>query len=177
MEQKRNFGDAALYDILVRGNEIADTLAKMATQKDAIKCAKRRKKKQGKGKHRNTRDRDWAAQPTAGTDSIYLTVETETPSGLTNVWIDGKIHAWIREDTQKKMLIKRVKQAKAGVEKRTQYLAHLDIIDPKRSLTLQSRSRPHTLRQIIQRYSERACTVSTTWKKDTEKVTKVPTQS
>jgi hypothetical protein len=89
---------------------VADKLAKLATKKKTIKMNRHKKGKQERGKHNNTRDRDWPTQPTTGTDPIYITQRIETPAGQTNVWIDGKIHAWARQDTQNNILAKRLKQ-------------------------------------------------------------------
>jgi hypothetical protein len=59
-----------------------------------------------------------------------------------NTWIDDKSHPWCRQDTQRKILKKRTRQANRGKGERTKYLLHLDIIDAHRSFDLSNKAYP-----------------------------------
>jgi len=136
-KQKELINNDALYEILIRGNEIADALASMATKKktrtfDYLEGA------------RKERPRNWAINPTIGTDDIYLTEQQDVEEGgVRTAWIDSNLNTWFKENTQTEILERRLKEAQRGHGERTRYLLFLDVIDKKRSFANASKSKPH----------------------------------
>ena len=134
--QRREFGNDKVYDLLARGNQIADALANLATRGDI-------------------EHRDWARNPTEGTDALYITQRQSGPDAR-NQWIDGNVHKWIKQDTQTKILEKRTRQAEKGVGKRTQYLRHLGETDCARSFASSKKSEPRRHVDAITLFKARA---------------------
>jgi ribonuclease HI len=114
-----------LYDLMVKGNDIADALANLATSETLTR--------NNGNQHAERRHRNWATHPTFGTDEIYITQSKLSEEGTQQLWIDSKIHAWIREHTQTQIMEVETNKAKKGKGKRNQYLLLLDSIDRKRS--------------------------------------------
>jgi hypothetical protein len=128
--EKEKINDPELYALMMRGNDIADALAKLATDKKPLITESLRNQSASGPKRRL---RDWSTEPTFNTDNIYITQETHSHEGFTHRWVDFRIHSWIKEDTQKQILAKELKNAKKKKKpgKHCQYLLLLPLCNQK----------------------------------------------
>jgi ribonuclease HI len=106
--QRAEYG--VVYDKLVAGNEAADRLAGRATDM-------------------HPKPRDWATTPMRGVDVMYIVHEHN--------FVDAAPHSWIKEGTQKEILERQSKSAKA----RAEYLKLMPLCDKKRSFAAGARNR------------------------------------
>lgn len=134
-KQKKDFNNPKLYDLLVRGNEVADKLADEARRKRPPR-------------------RNWIHTPMAGSDEFYIVTqtlqldhETDPQNNITSVIItkdilnDRRPHQWIKEQTQESIYDKRI-SATYKQNSRNDYLHYLPICDRKRSFQLANRKTP-----------------------------------
>ena len=138
--QRAKYGDE-LYEIFIKGNELADRAAAIAITN-------------------RTKLRDWDDEPMAGVDEIYIQTFNEVNNDTNKVitpskTVDGAIHGWIRKDTQEsimrlrngKSILSRDKSTPAHVTKlrsqaRNQQLEHHETSDLKRSFAAGNKRNP-----------------------------------
>jgi ribonuclease HI len=104
--QKAQYG-AEDYATMVKGNEIVDRAAGIATKQE-------------------TKRRNWATSPMRGVDPMYLTYR-ESDDGPV-LFMDMAPHSWIKEQTQQRIIQEQSDRGKRGA-----FLVLMPLVDKKRS--------------------------------------------
>lgn len=104
--QKAQYG-AKDYATMVKGNEVVDKAAGIATKQD-------------------TKRRNWATSPMRGVDPMYVT-HRESEDGPV-LFMDMAPHSWIKEQTQRRIIQEQTDRGKRG-----KFLALMPLVDKKRS--------------------------------------------